>query len=158
MSNNGILYPTVQAMPAGTPRDSAIANQNASSSSQTDLIKAVGGRRKNRSYRKKRYGGATTNGNVTVPQFQMNYTPTGGPGQSPNSVITDNASISSQSNADAVYDNYATQKGGKKGKWGGTNPDWIWGCYSGGRRSKRNIKKRTKRRNKSRSRRKTYKK
>ncbi len=76
MNNNGILYPTVQAMPAGTPRDSAIATQNSSSSAQNDLINAVGGKRKRR-YRK--YGGAS--GNVTVPQFQMNYTPTGGPGQ-----------------------------------------------------------------------------
>jgi hypothetical protein len=156
MNNNGMLYPTVQAMPAGTPRDSAIATQNSSDASQNDLIRAVGGKRNRRNKRK--YGGA--NGNITVPQFQMNYTPTGGPGQNPNSVIIDNAAISSQSASNAEYDKYATQMGGKKTKrkWGGMNPNWNWGCYSGGKKTKRNIKKRTKRRNKSRSRRKIHKK
>lgn len=154
MNNNGILYPTVQAMPAGTPRDSAIAVQNASNDSQNNLIKAVGGKKHRR---KNRYGGA--NSNLTVPQFQMNYTPTGGPGQNPNAVITDNASISTQSAANAEYDKFATQKGGiRRRKWGGNNSKWNWGCYSGGRKTKRHIKKRTKRRNKSRSRRKTHKK
>lgn len=143
MSKTGILYPTVSAMSAGTPRDSAIANQESASKSQAQLINAVGGRRR---YKSKK-GGAT----VAVPQFQMSYQPTGGPGQNPNSVIKDNASVSTQSEANAVYDKYATQKGGKRRKRGG-NPDWVWGCFSGGK--KRTIKKRMSKRNRTRSKRK----
>ncbi len=147
MTNNGILYPTVQAMPAGTPRDSAIANQNSANNSQAELINAVGG--KKRRYKKR--GGSNT---TTVPQFQMNYTPTGGPGQNPNDIIKDNTSVSSQSAANAEYDKYASVKGGSRGRKrrGGMNPDWVWGCFSGGRRT---IKKRRKRQNRSRSKRKS---
>jgi len=141
MSKSGILYPTVSAMSAGTPRDSAIANQQSADKSQTALINAVGGKRYKR-------GGS----NLAVPQFQMTYKPTGGPGQDPNSVIKDNASVSTQSDANAVYDKYATQMGGIRRRKRGGNPDWVWGCYSGGK--KKTIKKRMSKRNRTRSKRK----
>lgn len=60
-------------------------------------------------------GGAdatTTSGTITVPQFTMPYTPTGGPGQNPNALIQQNSQISTQSSANASYDKYASQKGG----------------------------------------------
>jgi hypothetical protein len=42
----------------------------------------------------------------------MQYTPQGGPGQVPNSIIQQNAGIGTQSAANSVYDKYATQMGG----------------------------------------------
>jgi len=52
-------------------------------------------------------GGANT---IQVPQFTMQYTPTGGPGQTPNDLIKQNSQISTQAAANAVYDKYAYQK------------------------------------------------
>jgi len=62
-----------------------------------------------RRHRKKR-GGATSG--VVVPQFTMQYAPTGGPGQTPNDIIKQNSQTSIQGSSNAVYDKYATQKGG----------------------------------------------
>ena len=72
------------------------------------IYKIGTGRRSRRSRR----GGAVPAGTVAVPQFTMQYTPTGGPGQDPNALIKQNSQISTQSAANAVYDKYATQKGG----------------------------------------------
>jgi hypothetical protein len=119
----GLVQPTQKAMVAGTPRDSAIASQNANNQKLNNLNNIVkGGKRKR--------GGA-----VVVPQYNMNYTPQNGPGQDPNSVIQQNSQISTQGTANAQYDSLATQKGGKKRtkRGGSKNPDWSWGCYSGGR-------------------------
>jgi hypothetical protein len=128
----GLTQPTVIGMQAGNPKDSAIAAQNQMNVKQASLNSAVGGRRKKR-------GGA-----IAVPQFQMQYTPQGGNGQDPNALIQQNSQTSTQSVENASMDSGALiKKGGKKGRKGG-NPDWVWGCYSGGKsRNKRN--KRSKR-------------
>jgi hypothetical protein len=166
MSNNnqlpstpGLQLPTQKGMLAGNPRDSAIASQTQTNTKQTNLINAVGGKRT----KGKKWGGAAAadpNANkVVVPQFQMQYQPTGGPGQDPNSVIQQNSQTSTQSTANAVYDNYATQQGGtrrtkkrrstgsRKKRKGGSNK-YTWGCFSGGKsRGKKRYRGHSKRRN-----------
>ena len=154
MSNNtttqtvpGMVYPTQKgyAPGAGNPRDSAMQTMAAGNAKQANLSAAVGGSR-----RKK--GG----GSVVVPQVPTLYTPTGGPGTDPNSQIAGNMKTSTQGTANAAFDKQALSKnptttGGSrkrgKGKNGG-NPDWLWGCYSGGKKSRRSRK--TKRSRKSR--------
>ena len=155
MSNNtttqtvpGMVYPTQKgyAPGAGNPRDSAMQTMAAGNAKQANLSAAVGGSR-----RKKRGGGT-----VVVPQVPTLYTPTGGPGTDPNSQIAGNMKTSTQGTANAAFDKQALSKnptttGGSrkrgKGKNGG-NPDWFWGCYSGGKKSRRSRK--TKRSRKSR--------
>ena len=139
----GLMQPTMASLPpgAGNPRDAAIISQQNSNNRQVNA-NAIGGRR--RKYR----GGAD---DVAVPQFQMQYTPTGGPGTNPNNQITGLSSTSMQSTAWATQDNQATKMGGSRKKRRFTKggfSDWNWGCYSGGkRRTKRNRshKKRNKR-------------
>jgi hypothetical protein len=60
-------------------------------------------------HRHKRRGGAAA-ATVQVPQFTMQYAPTGGPGQTPNDLIKQNSQISTQTAANAVYDSYASKK------------------------------------------------
>ena len=67
----------------------------------------------------------------------MQYSPSGAGGQDPNSIIKQNAQVSVQGTENAKYDNLA-RVGGSKKKRGG-NSDWNWGCYSGGKKSKRRI-------------------
>ena len=145
MSTNGMIYPQEKPMLAGNPKDSAIAANNQAITKQSDLIKATSGgnrRKKNKSKRNKKYkyGGATTSG-IVVPQYQMQYTPPGAGGQDPNSIIKQNASISTQGSENAKYDSLV-KTGGSRKKRGG-NPNWSWGCYSGGRKkSKKHTNKR----------------
>ena len=124
----GLLLPTQQGMLAGNPRDSAIAQGMASEQKLQDLQSIGGGRRKKR-------GGAAT---IQVPQFNMLYTPQGGPGQTPNSIIVEGAVVGTQGTANAVYDNFALQNGGRLQR----------GCYSGCKKtnSKRVSKKKRTRR------------
>jgi len=144
----GMLYPTQQGMSAGNQRDSAIANQNGAATKLANLNNAVGGKKN----KKNKRGGT----GIVVPQFQMQYTPTGGQGQDPNSIITQNAGVSTQGYENQKYDSYA-RLGGKRRNLKGGNSKWNWGCSSGGRRTKRTSSKRrsskiTKsRRNKSRT-------
>jgi hypothetical protein len=70
----------------------------------------------------------------------MPYPPQGGINQDPNSIIKQNAIISTQGAANSVYDKYATQKGGVYMNMN-TNK-YEWGCYSGGKKAKRKTKKR----------------
>ena len=142
MSNNsssvpGMTYPTMQAMSSGNPRDSAAANTTAMNLKQADANKMSAGSKKR--------GGA-----ITVPQVPTPYTPVGGPGQDPNSLIAGNSNTSVQGAANAEFDKNAL-KGGSRRKKGG-NPDWAWGCYSGGkkRRTRRNKRKTRKHRKKTR--------
>ena len=143
MSNNtnkaipGMYYPQTNGMPGGNPRDSSVQLMNAGNLKQANLNAAVGGQRK----RKGKNGGA-----ITVPQFQPLYQ-TGSNG--PNQIIAENLATSIQSRANAANDSAAViKKGGKsrRCKKGG-NPDWVWGCYSGGKkyktakRGKKNIRK-----------------
>jgi hypothetical protein len=164
MSNSstpgGLLMPTTKAMPAGNPRDSAIATMNQSNSIQASANKALAGGKRSKS------GGA-----IAVPQFQMSYTPTSGNGTDPNAQIQANSQISTQAYADRQFDAAATiKKGGtkpqlKSKKRNGGNPDWTWGCFSGGlkrSRGRRTYKKANKSRtykkaNKSKSHKKTRK-
>jgi hypothetical protein len=148
----GLLLPTQKAMLAGNPRDSAIAEANASNLKLLSL-QSVGGRGRRRASRRgsrrlrKRYGGAST---INVPQFSMPYKEQGGPGQTPNSIIQQNASVGTQSAANSVYDKYATQMGGYYDIKMNTNTNqYQWGCYSGGKKYK---KKRTKRHSRTRRR------
>jgi hypothetical protein len=137
MTTKGMMYPQEKPMLAGNPKDSAIAANNQAIASQTNLIKATsGGYRHNK---RNRYGGATNE--ITVPQYQMQYSTTGAGGQDPNSIIKQNAEISTQGAENAKYDNLA-RKGGSRKKRGG-NSDWNWGCYSGGRKTRRNKKRKT---------------
>lgn len=68
-----------------------------------------GGRRRRT---RRRGGAAAATATVAVPQFTMMYSPTGAAGQTPNDIIKQNSQISTQSAANAAYDNYASQKGG----------------------------------------------
>lgn len=138
MSVPGMIYPTMKGMPAGNPRDSAIANMNNASAIQAQANNAVGGRKRCRR------GGA---GTITVPQMQMSYEPQGGPGTNPNDQIATNAQVSTQGAANAALDAGAFKMGGgrrRRSRKGG-NADWIWGCMSGGRtkrRRRRSIRRR----------------
>ena len=137
-SNNipGLLLPTQRGMLAGNPRDSAIAEGNAATQKLQALQSIGGGKR----YKKKRGGSG-----IPVPQFNMQYTPQGGPGQVPNSIIQQNAGIGTQSAANSVYDKYATQMGGYYNTNMNTNTNqYQWGCYSGGKKYKKNKKTGTK--------------
>jgi hypothetical protein len=146
MSNKpvpGLMLPQEKPMLAGNPKDSAIASNNEAAGRQADLIKATSGGNRHKSKRNKKYkyGGATTSG-VAVPQYQMQYKSPGAGGQDPNSIIKQNTSISTQGSANAEYDNLAKKGGSRKRKRGG-NPNWSWGCYSGGRKkSKKHTNKR----------------
>jgi len=144
----GLLLPTQKAMPAGSPQASAIETMNQSNQKLLNLQK-IGGRGRGRRLRKK-YGGATTSSAIPIPQYNMLYTSPGGPGQDPNSIIKQNATVGTQGAANAVFDKYATQNGGQPYMNTNTN-QYQWGCYSGGKKYKRSgvklsKKKRTKRR------------
>lgn len=108
MSIPGMIYPTQKGLLAGNPRDSAISQMNQMNAKQATLSSSVGGRRRN-----KKYGG---DGKIAVPQYQMLYTSQSGPGTDPNAQIQNNLKTSTQSSANAVYDQYAYQKGGHKKK------------------------------------------
>jgi len=139
MSVPGMIYPTMKGMPAGNPRDSAIANMNNASAIQAQANNAVGGRKRMRSRR----GGA---GTIVVPQYQMSYEPQGGPGTNPNDQIAINAQVSTQGAANSALDAGAFKMGGRRSRRRsrkGGNPDWVWGCMSGGRtKRRRSIRRR----------------
>ena len=139
-STAGLEYPTQKAMLAGNPRASAMASMVGAAQSQANANKALsGGRRKYR-------GGA-----IIAPQMQLLYTPQGGNGTNPNDQMTTNAKTTTQMAANSVSDNQATQMGGSRRKRKGGNPDWLWGCLSGGKKySRKHSKKSRKHTRKSR--------
>jgi len=128
----GMMYPTQKGMLDGNPRTSAMASMTNANQLQAQANKAMAGGK----YKKKR-GGA---GAITVPQYQMLYSPQGGTGTNPNDQIQGGLKISTQSQANAAFDQAAFKKGGsrrnKTAKKGG-NSNWNWGCNSGGKRSKK---------------------
>lgn len=158
----GLLLPTLKSFTpgAGNPRDSAMMAQQDMNAKQASLNASVGGKK---GHRRHFSGGA--NNTVVVPQFQMQYTPQGGVGTNPNDQIKSTSSTSMQSTAWAVDDHLATKMGGTKGrrrskktyrkrfskrmsrnkKGGNWNPNWSWGCYSGGRKTRRNKSNRKRR-------------
>lgn len=144
MSNipNGLMLPTsISYVPgAGNPRDSALLSQQQMNQSQNNLNKTVGGKKK------RRFRGGNNTNTVAVPQFQMQYTPQGGPGTNPNDQIANMSSTSMQSSAWKADDNLATKMGGTRRKKRGGNSNWNWGCYSGGKKNKSRRKRRKTRR------------
>lgn len=115
MSSNppGYITPTVISYPngAGNPRDAAISTGQQMNAKQSS-INAIGGRRKRTTgKRTRRYGGG-----VAVPQYQMNYTTTAGPGTNPNDQISNLTSNSMQSAAWKVNDHHSTKMSGGKRK------------------------------------------
>ena len=130
----GLLLPTVTAPLGNSDRQSAIIAGNETALKMNRMSNELaGGKRRNY-----RIGGANSNGgangNIVVPQFQMSYNPQNGPGQDPNAQIKENAIIGTQAAANSVYDAQAL-------KFGGSNPDWVWGCSSGGKRRKHRTNK-----------------
>ena len=128
----GMMFPTQKAMIGSTPADSARLAAVNKSASQAQANKLMAGGK----LRKRRHIG----GAVVVPQYQMLYEPQGGPGTNPNNQIQAGAQTSTQMAANSVYDNAATKIGGSRRRKGG-NPNWLWGCMSGGKKSTRKNKK-----------------
>lgn len=141
----GMMYPTQKAMLSGTPRDSANAAMTSANQSQANANKLMSGGKK----KKYRIIGGDSGSQIVVPQYNMLYSPQGGVGTNPNDQIQANAQTSTQMNANSVYDNYATVKGGSKKRRGG-NPDWHWGCMSGGKKRKSRKNKKSRKNRKSR--------
>ena len=144
MSNNtnngtGLPPPTVQGR-TGSPAQAAYNDRQQQQLSQAHAIRALAGG----SMKKK--GGA-----ITVSTVQPMYKEVGGPGQTTTGISTNNAKVANQNQQDAIYDNQL-QQGGKRCKRGG-NPDWLWGCYSGGRKRKTRTNKRKTRRYRKKTRR-----
>ena len=153
MSNNdsvpGMMLPTQKGMLAGNPRDSAMQSMNNNSQLQAQATTALaGGRHKKR----KAYRGGD---NIQVPQYQMLYEAQGGPGTNPNNQIQANSQNATQGQANAALDAGATTMGGSRRRRSrkGGNPDWLWGCMSGGKKCSR--KRRTKKCRKTRKTRRT---
>ena len=148
----GMILPKQVGMLAGNPRDSAIAQMKHSSSIQSQANKAMAGgkhiKKHSKHYKYKYHGGA--NG-IVVPQFNMQYQTTEAPGTTPNDQISANLQTSTQSRAWAASDKL---NGGKRTKHRkhrkGGNPNWVWGCYSGGKnKSSKRKHKTTKRKYKT---------
>ena len=159
MSNNsgsvpGMSYPTMQSMPAGNPRDSAIASGSAMNAKQNSANQMTAGAKKRKIGAKKRKIGTKKNigGGVDVPQFTMSYKAPGGPGQDPNSLIAGNSQTSTQGAANSQFDQNALKGGSRRRRKGG-NPNWNWGCSSGGKKRKTRTNKRKTRRHRKKTRR-----
>ncbi len=147
----GLILPKVQAPLAGSPGASAMAARNNQAQQQAALANAVGGRRRRRvkmgankigankiganKIGANKIGANKIGGAITVPQMP-------GDTSGANAVIAQNARHSTQGAANAQYDTAAMKKGGTRRKKGG-NPNWLWGCFSGGRSKRRTSKRRT---------------
>lgn len=136
----GLVLPTVQAPLAGSPGASAMAARNNQAQQQAALANAVGGRRRRvkmgaNKMGANKMGANKMGGAITVPQMP-------GDTSGANAVIAQNARHSTQGAANAQYDAAAMKKGGTRRKKGG-NPNWLWGCSSGGRSKRRTSKRRT---------------
>ena len=143
MSNN--INPTGLPPPTklghiGSPAQAAYNDRQQQNISQANANAAIGGS-------KKKKGGA-----ITVPVLQTSYKTTGSPEQSPTGIAASNGRVASQGGENAKYDNDLNKGGGKRRKRGG-NPDWIWGCYSGGKTRKTRTNKRKIRRYRKKTRR-----
>lgn len=159
MTIPGIINPTTIGR-VGTSREAAITEANNRASSQAMANNAMAGGK----YRRIK-GGASSG--IPVAQFSLPYKEQNGPGTGINSQVASLNQQSTQSNAFAANDNLASVKTGgfammkkktlhykKKShnSMAGGNPDWSWGCYSGGkhRKTRRNSRKLRKRHRKSR--------
>jgi hypothetical protein len=138
----GLVQPTIPSYPPGanSPATAAKSINDANNQKLQNINQMAAGSR-----RRKRGGG-----NVNVPVIKPIYTSQNGPGADPVAQQAQGQSINMQSAANNVYDNQASKMGGSRRKKRGGNPDWLWGCFSGGRRrtcrrKTRKHKKRTKR-------------
>ena len=136
----GMIYPTTKAMVGSNPADSArLAAVNKGQAQAAANSAMAGGKLKRKN--KKHRGGAST---IAVPQYQMLYEPQGGTGTNPNNQIQGNAQTSTQMAANSVNDAKASKMGGGSKKRKGGNPDWVWGCMSGGKKRTRKHTRRNK--------------
>ena len=142
MPNNnsveGMIYPTIKGPLAGTPRDSAMENMKQNAQLQAQASSALSG---GRHRKRKSYGGGDT---LLAPQAILLYPEINGPGTGVNSQMQGNAQISTQMAANSALDKVGGSKrrGSKKNvskrrSRKGGNPDWLWGCMSGGKKRSR---------------------
>lgn len=145
MPNNnsveGMIYPTIKGPLAGTPRDSAMENMKQNAQLQAQASSALSGGR----HRKhKAYGGGDT---LVAPQASLLYQEINGNGTGVNSQMQGNAQTSTQMAANSALDKVGGSKrrgSSKRRSRKGGNPDWLWGCMSGGKkRSRKAGRKRT---------------
>ncbi len=102
MSTPGLMLPTQKGMLGANPKESSLMEFNNTNTKTAALSNAVGGKRR------KRRGGA-----IAVPQFQMQYNSTSGPGTDPNAQVAALSQTSTQGAANAQFDSDATKMGGK---------------------------------------------
>jgi hypothetical protein len=160
MSNNnsvpGLMFPTQKGMLSGNPRDSAMQSMNNNAELQAQANNSLSG---GRLRKRKAYGGGNT---LAVSQFTMPYPETSGPGTGVNSQVKGISQTSTQMAANSALDAGVTTMGGSKRSVSrrrsrrrsrrGGNPDWLWGCMSGGKKCSRKAygKRRTRKSRKSR--------
>jgi len=161
MSNNnsvpGLKLPTQKGMLSGNPRDSAMQSMNNNAQLQAQANNSLSGGRLRKKIRRG-YRGGDANSTIAVPQYQMLYESQGGPGTNPNNQIQGASQTSTQMAANSALDAGATTMGGSKRSVSrrrsrrGGNPDWLWGCMSGGKKCSRKAyrKRRTRKSRKSR--------
>jgi len=135
----GLIQPTITSYPPGanSPATAAKLMNDANNQKLQNINQMAAGSRR------KRGGGV-----VNVPVLKPIYTSQNGPGTDPVSQQAQGQSINMQSASNSAYDNQATVTGGyRRKRYKGGNPDWAWGCYSGGRRRtyRRKTKKHKKR-------------
>jgi hypothetical protein len=134
--SSAVINPTIIGQMGPNPRATAIAERNAANQFQNSANQAMAGGK-----HKRLRGGAT---GIPVAQFSLPYKEQNGPGTGINSQTVDLNKTNTQGAAFAVDDSLASKRGGfrkrssqrkrsRNSKVGG-NPDWSWGCYSGGKR------------------------
>jgi len=142
----GMVYPTIQAMPGPTWRESSMMSMNDSNQKLNNLIKATsGGKRKKsktnakmpKSNKNKRGGDSK---GLVVPQFPSMY-PNQSAQQAPNDSITSLSKTSTQGAANRVYDNEALVLHGGSVHVNPNTNQYQWGCYSGGKKHYRKYRK-----------------
>jgi hypothetical protein len=144
--SSAVINPTMIGQMGPNPRQTAIAERNAANDFQNSANKAMAGGK-----HKRLRGG----GGIPVAQFSLPYKEQSGPGTGINAQSVNLNESYAQGNTDAVYDNLGTVKTGgfrkksRRSKIGG-NPNWSWGCYSGGKRKTRKHRKSRKHHRKSR--------
>lgn len=147
----GLTRPTQIGMLSGNPKDSAaqsLTNMNQKQAALSKASGAVGGG-------KNKKGGVNpptpaTAAPIPITTYKMGYSVQNGPEQSPNAQIAQTSITGTQGAANRVNDSQASNmSGGRKYKKSckskkGGNPNWHWGCYSGGKKHKQQIKNVTK--------------
>jgi hypothetical protein len=151
--SSAVINPTTIGQMGANPRASAIAERDSANQFQNSANQAMAGGK-----HKRLRGGATSG--IPVAQFSLPYKEQSGPGTGINSQTVDLNKTNTQGAAFAVDDSLGAMKGGfrkrlshrkrsRRSKIGG-NPNWSWGCYSGGKRKTRKHCKSRKHHRKSR--------